>query len=117
MREQCPAETLGVVVLQDIKDLLGYTYARGATSAGVPEVDQQRQTLLPRRVEVNCALQHVDQVFHALRCLLGVLVLRQQVQARPSLVVEAEKNLLASRVFFRYVFCGEAVGAVFATPY
>ena len=93
--EQRSTKSLGVVVLQDVKDLFGDAHARGATSSRVPEVDQQCQTLLARRVQVYGALQHVDQVLYPLGCLLGVLVLRQQVQTRPSLVVKTKQDLLA----------------------
>jgi hypothetical protein len=115
--EQCPAKSLWVVILQDVEDLFGDTQARGSASSSVPEVDQQRQALLARWVQVYGSLQHVDQVLYPLGCLLGVLVLWQQVEARPSLVVKTKEDLLASCIFFRDVVGSETIGAVLTTPY
>lgn len=73
MGNQCPAQPLRVMVLQDTQHLSASADAGLAPGTAVPEIDQQRQRLLAGRRNVECPLQHVDQVFDLLRAVLRVL--------------------------------------------
>lgn len=116
MSDQSPTQSLRVVSLEDTHDLPRRADARLASSTAIPKVDQERERFLPRGRNVQGALEHVDQVLHLLRVGLCVLVLRQQVQAGPTLLVEAQDDLLARCVLLGDVLGREGVGAELAAP-
>lgn len=116
MRNQRPPQPLRIMILQNMQHAPRNRQTGLPLGTTIPEIDQQRQRLLPGGRNIQRPLQHVHQMLHLLGPRLGVLVLREQVQARPALLVEAEQDLLPRGIFVRDIVGGEAGGAVFAPP-
>jgi hypothetical protein len=79
LRDQSSAESLGVVVLQDVQDLSGLTNARSAAAGSTLEVDKQGSRLLSRAHHVDDSIQHESQVVNLAVAILCVLLARVEV--------------------------------------
>ena len=104
------------MVLQDRKRLPALRHARVLPLATLFEIDQDREHLLPRRDQVDAALEHEYEVLHLPLASLCVLQMRVQVEAGPAGVIVAEDDLFARLVFFGYVICGVAFDFEFPAP-
>ena len=88
--DQRPAEPLRVMVLKNIQYSSSSAYTRIAPGAGIAEVYQERQTLLARRRNLQCPLQHENQMLYLLGAVRGILLVRKQVQAGTAIVIESK---------------------------
>jgi hypothetical protein len=81
---QSLAQSLGVVRLQDVQNLLGQAKTRGGVGAALAglEVDQESQLLLLGGHDVDDALQHVNEVLDLAGGGIGVLAAGVQIMAR-----------------------------------
>lgn len=114
--DESSAESLRVVVLQDVQDLSSLADTGSTAAGGTLEVDKEGSRLLSRAHHVDDSIQHERKMVNLAVAVLCVLLARIEVQTRASVDIVTHDHLLARLVLRRNVIGGESVGTILASP-